>query len=122
MFSLFNFSSIFLGGQLTPFVPACGRPWVCVLTAEYVALVGVMYIRRDGDEARQSIAAHQLTHQLAIILQPDRRRHEYSYIRRPRPAVCWPGAQSARDNRALALCQMFTDLKIFFTHSALNLS
>ena len=27
MFSLFNFSSI-LGGQLTPFAPMCGRPWV----------------------------------------------------------------------------------------------
>jgi len=27
MFSLFNFSSIFLGGQLIQFVPMCGRPW-----------------------------------------------------------------------------------------------
>ena len=27
MFSLFNFSSIFPGGQLTPFAPMCGRPW-----------------------------------------------------------------------------------------------
>ena len=27
MFSLFNFSSIFQGGQLTPFAPMCGRPW-----------------------------------------------------------------------------------------------
>ena len=26
MFSLFNFSSIFPGGHLTPFVPMCGRP------------------------------------------------------------------------------------------------
>ena len=26
MFSLFNFSSIFPGGQLTPFGPMCGRP------------------------------------------------------------------------------------------------
>ena len=26
MFSLFNFSSIFPGGQLTPFAPMCGRP------------------------------------------------------------------------------------------------
>ena len=26
MFSLFNFSSIFQGGQLTPFAPMCGRP------------------------------------------------------------------------------------------------
>ena len=26
MFSLFNFSSIFHGGQLTPFAPMCGRP------------------------------------------------------------------------------------------------
>ena len=26
MFSLFNFSSIFAGGQLTPFAPMCGRP------------------------------------------------------------------------------------------------
>ena len=26
MFSLFNFSSIFPGGQLTPFTPMCGRP------------------------------------------------------------------------------------------------
>ena len=30
MFSLFNFSSIFTGGQpLTPFAPMCERPWVC---------------------------------------------------------------------------------------------
>ena len=28
MFSLFNFSSIFQGGQLTPFAPMCGRPWI----------------------------------------------------------------------------------------------
>jgi len=28
MFSLFNFSSIFPGGQLTPFAPMCGRPRV----------------------------------------------------------------------------------------------
>jgi len=27
-FSLFNFSSIFQGGQLTPFAPMCGRPWL----------------------------------------------------------------------------------------------
>ena len=27
MFSLFHFSSIFPGGQLTPFVPMCGRLW-----------------------------------------------------------------------------------------------
>jgi len=27
MFSLFNFSSIFPGGQLTPFAPMYGRPW-----------------------------------------------------------------------------------------------
>jgi len=27
MFLLFNFSSIFPGGQLTPFAPMCGRPW-----------------------------------------------------------------------------------------------
>jgi len=27
MFSLCNFSSIFTGGQLTPFAPMCGRPW-----------------------------------------------------------------------------------------------
>ena len=27
MFSLFNFLSIFPGGQLTPFAPMCGRPW-----------------------------------------------------------------------------------------------
>ena len=27
MFPLFNFSSIFPGGQLTPFAPMCGRPW-----------------------------------------------------------------------------------------------
>ena len=27
VFSLFNFSSIFPGGQLTPFAPMCGRPW-----------------------------------------------------------------------------------------------
>jgi len=27
MFSLFNFSSIFPGGQLTQFAPMCGRPW-----------------------------------------------------------------------------------------------
>ena len=26
MFSLFNFSSLFPGGQLTPFAPMCGRP------------------------------------------------------------------------------------------------
>ena len=26
MFSLFNFSSIFQGSQLTPFAPVCGRP------------------------------------------------------------------------------------------------
>jgi len=26
MFSLFNFSFIFLGGQLTVFAPMCGRP------------------------------------------------------------------------------------------------
>jgi len=26
MLSLFNFSSIFPGGQLTPFAPMCGRP------------------------------------------------------------------------------------------------
>ena len=29
MFSLFNFSSIFRGGQLTPFAPMCGR--LCIL-------------------------------------------------------------------------------------------
>ena len=29
MFSLFNFSSIFQGGQLTQFAPMCGRPWNC---------------------------------------------------------------------------------------------
>ena len=28
MFSLFIFSSIFPGGQLTPFAPMCGRPWI----------------------------------------------------------------------------------------------
>jgi len=28
MFSLFNFSSIFPGGQLTPFAPMCGCPLV----------------------------------------------------------------------------------------------
>ena len=28
MFSLFNFSSIFPGGQLTPFAPMCERPCV----------------------------------------------------------------------------------------------
>ena len=27
VFSLFNFSSIFPGSQLTPFAPMCGRPW-----------------------------------------------------------------------------------------------
>ena len=27
MFSLFNFSSIVPGGQLTPSVPMCERPW-----------------------------------------------------------------------------------------------
>ena len=27
MLSLFNFSSIFQGGQLTPFAPTCGRPY-----------------------------------------------------------------------------------------------
>jgi len=27
MFSLFNFLSIFSGGQQTPFAPICGRPW-----------------------------------------------------------------------------------------------
>ena len=29
MFPLFNFSSIFPGGQLTLFVPVCGRPCSC---------------------------------------------------------------------------------------------
>ena len=29
MFSLFNFSSIFAGGQLTTFAPMCGRPCSC---------------------------------------------------------------------------------------------
>jgi len=37
MSSLFNFSSIFPEGQLTPFAPVCGRPWtfvcVCVCSA-----------------------------------------------------------------------------------------
>jgi len=28
MFSLFTLSCIFLGGQLTPFAPICGRPWI----------------------------------------------------------------------------------------------
>jgi len=28
-FSFFNFSSIFPGGQLTPFAPMCGRPRIC---------------------------------------------------------------------------------------------
>jgi len=31
MFLLFNFSSIFPGGQLTPFAPMCGRPWADTL-------------------------------------------------------------------------------------------
>jgi len=31
MFSLFNFSSIFPGGQLTPFAPMCGRPCMQVI-------------------------------------------------------------------------------------------
>ena len=37
MFSLFNFSSIFPGAQLTPFAPMCGRPCYTVgsETTEY---------------------------------------------------------------------------------------
>jgi len=31
MFSLFNYSPIFYGGQLTPFAPTCGRPWTAHL-------------------------------------------------------------------------------------------
>jgi len=34
MFSLFNFSSIFQGGQLTPFAPMCGRPWFIAETKQ----------------------------------------------------------------------------------------
>jgi len=35
MFSLFNFSSIFQAGQLTPFAPMCGRPWLTPVEANH---------------------------------------------------------------------------------------
>ena len=38
MFSLFNFSAIFPGGQLTPFAPMCGRPWGWVHPLDWVWL------------------------------------------------------------------------------------
>ena len=42
MFSLFNFSSIFQGGQLTPFAiaPMCGRPWIAPRTKAWLLSLG----------------------------------------------------------------------------------
>ena len=42
MFPLFNFSSIFQGGQLTPFAPMCGRPCICCVQWSYIAFLGVL--------------------------------------------------------------------------------
>jgi len=42
MFSLFNFSFIFPGGQLTPFAPMCRRPWQSPIEV-YSSLCNMQY-------------------------------------------------------------------------------
>jgi len=46
MFSLFNFSSIFPGGQLTPFTFMCGRP--CSVRVVFVALSTLLLVNCSG--------------------------------------------------------------------------
>ena len=64
MSSLFNFSSIFPEGQLTPFAPVCGRPWtfVCVCVCVFcgwrrVRLAGVL---RRARRQQGSLQYHEL--------------------------------------------------------------
>ena len=40
MFSLFNFTSFFQDGQLTPLAPMCGRPWLRESCVCYRAATG----------------------------------------------------------------------------------
>ena len=55
MFSLFNFSSIFPGGQLAPFAPMCGRPWA---TWPLLLLLLLLLVTRDADEVTDARDAY----------------------------------------------------------------
>ena len=56
MFSLFNFSSIFQGGQLIPFAPMCGHPWLRVIDRQ-IPLMLMLCVA--GGDARRRVVQSQ---------------------------------------------------------------
>ena len=56
MFSLFNFSSIFPGGQLTPFAPMCGRPWFGALPSIGSSIFAEHTVKRSRTFAQKRSA------------------------------------------------------------------
>ena len=76
MFSLFNFSSIFPGGQLTPFASVCGRPWPDGL--EYRQRIGLSTLKsivRRGSVVHLSAHPRQWNRSLLHQRSPDFLRH-----------------------------------------------
>jgi len=56
MFSLFNFSSIYPGGQLTQFALMCGRPWLIVVVALAYVSCPWRYMRPNLGDSDQSFS------------------------------------------------------------------
>ena len=67
MFTLFNFSSIFPGGQLTPFAPMCGRPCLKYRAMAILTLCRDVGIHEARDPAQNRplwrlMSLHSATH------------------------------------------------------------